>query len=95
MTQQAAENLHVKPRILFEPHRFFHQLTQRQIAKQVGVSQMQVSRLLRQTLDFLHQHITDPKQSTHPQQATNATKRTVHPRTARPRVTTAADSDID
>lgn len=41
--------------------RFFHQLTQQQIAKQVGLSQMQVSRLLRQILNFLHQQMTDPK----------------------------------
>jgi RNA polymerase sigma-B factor len=39
--------------------RFFHQLTQQQIAKQVGLSQMQVSRLLRQILDLLHQQMTD------------------------------------
>lgn len=35
--------------------RFFHELTQDQIAEQIGVSQMHVSRLLRQTLVFLHQ----------------------------------------
>jgi RNA polymerase sigma-B factor len=34
--------------------RFFHQLTQTQIAEHVGISQMHVSRLLRQTLNFLH-----------------------------------------
>jgi RNA polymerase sigma-B factor len=39
--------------------RFLHEFTQKQIAKQIGVSQMQVSRLLRQILDFLHQHMTD------------------------------------
>lgn len=39
--------------------RFFHQLTQQQIAKEVGLSQMQVSRLLRQILDLLHQQMTD------------------------------------
>ncbi len=33
--------------------RFFHHLTQRQIAGQVGISQMHVSRMLRQTLAFL------------------------------------------
>jgi RNA polymerase sigma-B factor len=41
--------------------RFFHQLTQDQIAKQVGVSQMQVSRLLHQILGILHQRMTDSK----------------------------------
>jgi RNA polymerase sigma-B factor len=34
--------------------RFVHQYTQTQIAEQVGVSQMQVSRTLRETLAFLH-----------------------------------------
>ena len=38
--------------------RFFHELTQSQIAEQVGVSQMHVSRLLRQTLTFLHDRMT-------------------------------------
>lgn len=33
--------------------RFFHELTQAQIAEQVGISQMHVSRVLRQTLAFL------------------------------------------
>ena len=40
--------------------RFFHHLSQTQIAEQVGVSQMHVSRLLRQTLDFLRQRMTGP-----------------------------------
>jgi RNA polymerase sigma-B factor len=38
--------------------RFFHYWTQDQIAEHVGVSQMQISRVLRQTLEFLHQRIT-------------------------------------
>jgi RNA polymerase sigma-B factor len=37
--------------------RFFHQLTQTEIAEHVGISQMHVSRLLRRTLDFLHEHM--------------------------------------
>jgi RNA polymerase sigma-B factor len=37
--------------------RFFHQLTQTQIAEQVGISQMHVSRVLRQTLTFLRDRI--------------------------------------
>jgi RNA polymerase sigma-B factor len=75
--------------------RFFHELTQHQIAQQIGVSQMHVSRLLRQTLDFLHQHITDSTESTHPPQATNTTQRTARPRTAKPRVTTVAGVGLD
>lgn len=39
--------------------RFFHQLTQTQIAEQIGISQMQVSRVIRQTLAFLHQRMSD------------------------------------
>ncbi|MCA1836580.1 MAG: SigB/SigF/SigG family RNA polymerase sigma factor, partial [Actinobacteria bacterium] len=35
--------------------RFFHELTQSQIAERVGLSQMHVSRLLRQTVAFLQQ----------------------------------------
>jgi RNA polymerase sigma-B factor len=37
--------------------RFFRQLTQTQIAEQVGLAQMHVSRLLRQTLAFLQQRM--------------------------------------
>ena len=39
--------------------RFFHQLTQTQIAEQVGISQMQVSRVIRRTLAFLHERMSD------------------------------------
>lgn len=39
--------------------RFCHELTQNEIAKQVGLSQMHVSRLLRQILDFMHQHMAN------------------------------------
>jgi RNA polymerase sigma-B factor len=37
--------------------RFFRQLTQTQIADQVGISQMHVSRVLRQTLAYLHEQM--------------------------------------
>lgn len=37
--------------------RFFRQLTQTQIAEQVGISQMHVSRVLRQTLVYLHEQM--------------------------------------
>jgi RNA polymerase sigma-B factor len=37
--------------------RFFRQLTQTQIAEQVGISQMHVSRVLRQTLAYLHEQM--------------------------------------
>jgi RNA polymerase sigma-B factor len=39
--------------------RFVYQCTQTQIAEQVGVSQMQVSRVLRETLAFLHTRMSD------------------------------------
>jgi RNA polymerase sigma-B factor len=38
--------------------RFFRQLTQTQIAAQVGISQMHVSRVLRQTLEFLRERMS-------------------------------------
>lgn len=44
--------------------RFFDNLTQAQIAEQVGLSQMQVSRVLRQTLTFLQQRMSDRTQDT-------------------------------
>ena len=37
--------------------RFFRQLTQTQIAEQVGISQMHVSRVLRQTLALLQERM--------------------------------------
>jgi RNA polymerase sigma-B factor len=40
--------------------RFFRQLTQTQIAEQVGISQMHVSRVLRQTLAFLQERMGSP-----------------------------------
>jgi RNA polymerase sigma-B factor len=40
--------------------RFFHQLTQSQIAEQVGISQMHVSRVLRRTLECLNKRMTNP-----------------------------------
>jgi RNA polymerase sigma-B factor len=40
--------------------RFFRQLTQTQIADQVGLSQMHVSRVLRQTLAFLQERMVGP-----------------------------------
>lgn len=43
--------------------RFFHELTQSQIAEQVGVSQMHVSRLLHQALTFLHDRMTSAQRS--------------------------------
>jgi RNA polymerase sigma-B factor len=39
--------------------RFFHELTQAQIAERVGISQMHVSRVLRQTLTFLQQRMNE------------------------------------
>jgi RNA polymerase sigma-B factor len=39
--------------------RFFHNLTQTQIAERVGISQMHVSRLLARTLERLRQGLTD------------------------------------
>jgi len=40
--------------------RFFRQLTQTQIAEQVGISQMHVSRVLSQSLAFLQQRASSP-----------------------------------
>jgi RNA polymerase sigma-B factor len=52
--------------------RFFHELTQTQIAKQVGISQMHVSRVLRQTLAFLRQRMTTATASSRPAPADDA-----------------------
>jgi RNA polymerase sigma-B factor len=41
--------------------RFYGNMTQSEIGQQLGVSQMQVSRLLRRTLDYLRQRLTDPE----------------------------------
>ncbi|MBV8993502.1 MAG: SigB/SigF/SigG family RNA polymerase sigma factor [Pseudonocardiales bacterium] len=57
--------------------RYFHELTQNQIAEQVGVSQMHVSRLLHQTLAFLHDRMTTPMRST--PQRRYASQRTTSP----------------
>jgi RNA polymerase sigma-B factor len=43
--------------------RFFHELTQAQIAERVGISQMHVSRVLRQTLSFLQSRMTSESRS--------------------------------
>jgi RNA polymerase sigma-B factor len=39
--------------------RFYGNMTQEQIGERLGVSQMQVSRLLRRALDYLHDRLTD------------------------------------
>jgi RNA polymerase sigma-B factor len=39
--------------------RFEHDLTQMKIAEEIGISQMQVSRILRRSLDQLRQILTD------------------------------------
>jgi RNA polymerase sigma-B factor len=45
--------------------RFCHELSQHQIAEQVGLSQMHVSRLLRQMLDLLHRQMADSRSGSH------------------------------
>jgi len=35
-------------------------MTQSEIGERLGISQMQVSRLLRRTLDYLRQRLTEP-----------------------------------
>jgi RNA polymerase sigma-B factor len=40
--------------------RFFRHLSQTQIGEQVGLSQMQISRVLRRTLAFLQERVPDP-----------------------------------
>jgi RNA polymerase sigma-B factor len=64
--------------------RFVHELTQSQIAAHVGLSQMHVSRVLRQTLATLHQRMTDPEQQPDPQRSTNGAKRAACSRGANP-----------
>ena len=41
--------------------RFYGNMTQSEIGEQLGVSQMQVSRLLRRSLDYLRQRLTEPE----------------------------------
>jgi len=41
--------------------RFYGNMTQSEIGERLGVSQMQVSRLLRRTLDYLRQRLTEPE----------------------------------
>jgi RNA polymerase sigma-B factor len=55
--------------------RFFHHCTQAQIAQQIGVTQMQVSRLLRQILTFLHHRATGSTRTVRPPQAATTTNR--------------------
>ena len=40
--------------------RFYGNMTQSEIGERLGISQMQVSRLLRRTLDYLRQRLTEP-----------------------------------
>jgi RNA polymerase sigma-B factor len=41
--------------------RFFEGLTQREIAERIGISQMHVSRLIRRTMQQLHDRIMVPQ----------------------------------
>ena len=41
--------------------RFYGNMTQSEIGERLGISQMQVSRLLRRTLDYLRQRLTEPE----------------------------------
>ena len=50
--------------------RFFEGLTQSQIAQQVGISQMHVSRLIRRSLDKIRAEIVE-EEETEPRRAAN------------------------
>jgi RNA polymerase sigma-B factor len=50
--------------------RFFDGLTQSQIAQQVGISQMHVSRLIRRSLDKIRAEIVE-EEETEPRRAAN------------------------
>jgi RNA polymerase sigma-B factor len=58
----AAKQLSVRERRVLAL-RFVHDMTQTQIAQEIGVSQMQVSRILRRTLDRLRQLTERPAQT--------------------------------
>jgi RNA polymerase sigma-B factor len=52
--------------------RFFDGLTQREIAEQVGISQMHVSRLIRRSLDDMRQQMADVEAAPQPQRRLRA-----------------------
>ncbi len=65
--------------------RFVHEFTQSQIAQRVGISQMHVSRVLRQTLAFLHDRMADaegPGRQRSANGAEHAARSRAHPRVA-------------